>query len=466
MALITEQKDLTNWGLIFIALIVVVAVIVGMGIGYHGKKRSCPRYMRLSRSALEGFEPTPEWANYKALPALPIPDLANCARYLGAPPAPVDFPKSKNPYFPAVDWTISFWVKFNSLMTTESFPLMRKGTISQNGTPSILFERRPYVAFAGMTGNEGPNNKPCIAFTYKINNPLTKNYFGNNYATVCPGVTPLEAGKWKFIAWVQRGPEMTLYEDGQVIYYNTNAPLDMSPGNLRFSAGDNHPATLRNVTVCRGAKSPAEIANMYKNENPAGQEGISSQFRRLIQAGGPFRASKNSPTATYRAKKENISGTFYELIEVENYVTTDRHPAYAVSRGSGIENAVAAAAASAKAAAAAANAARTAAIAGNASVAKANMNKAANAMNQAANAANMAAANSANTQAANAAANAAASANKAAAAINAAKNSANVAAIAQAQSAANAAAAHSEMMQRAAMRAKYAVRTNPKMLSQ
>ncbi len=329
--LVKEDRDLSNWGILFIALIVVVAVIVGMIMGKKGR-RGCPKYLHLSRQAREGFEPTPEWANYKALPAVPIPDIANCVRFLGTPPAPVAFPLSKNPYFPAVDWTVSFWVKFNSLMTTESFPLMRKGTISQNGTPSILFERRPYVNFAGMTGNEGPNNKPCLVFTYKIKNPLTKNYFGNNYATVCPSVVPLEQGKWKFVAWVQRGPEMTLYEDGKVIYFNQNAPLDMSPGSLRFGPGDNHPSTLRNVTVCRGAKSPAEIANMYVNEHPSGKEGLSSEFRKLIGVHS-FRPSKQTPTATYRAMKENISGTFYQLISVENYGDNDKYTGYAMRRG-------------------------------------------------------------------------------------------------------------------------------------
>jgi len=335
--LVRSDQDLSNWGIIFIALIVVVSIIVGMIMGHKQKwHKRCPRYLRLSRQAQEGFEPTPEWANYQALPALEIPDMADCVRFLGTPPAPVAFPQSKNPYFPAIDWTVSFWVNFNSLETTESFPLMRKGTISQNGTPSILFERRPYVDYAGMQGNEGPNNKPCIVFTYKIKNPLSKNYFGNNYATVCPSVVPLEKGKWKFIAWVQRGPEMTLYEDGQVIYYNQNAPLDMSPGSLRFSPGDNHPSTLRNVTVCRGAKSPAEIANMYVNEHPGVKEGLSSEFRKLISV-HPFRASKKVPTATYRAMKENISGTFYKLINVENYGNNDKYTGYAVRRGTGLQ---------------------------------------------------------------------------------------------------------------------------------
>lgn len=311
--LIKEDRDLSNWGIIFIMLIVVVSIIVGMGLGNKRRRGQHPHVLQLSRQAMEGFEPTPEWSNYQSLPALPIPDMANCVRFLGTPPAPVAFPLSKNPYFPAIDWSVSFWVKFDTLETTQSFPLMRKGTISQNGTPSILFERQPY----------GSSKKPCIVFTYKIKNPLSKNYFGNDYATVCPGVTPLTKGKWKFIAWVQRGPEMSLYEDGKIIYYSQTAPLEMSPGSLRFSPGRRHPSTLRNVTVCRGAKTPDEIANMYQNEHPGGNNILTNGFRKLT----------NSPdsdlTATYVAQRDNI----YKLFSMENYENNVQHAGYAMRLG-------------------------------------------------------------------------------------------------------------------------------------
>lgn len=317
-----ESGDLTRWGVAVLFVGAVVFIGVGMAVDRSRAYRKYPKVIEVKHttSQQENFEPPPVFANYQAMPARPIADREGCQTYLGAPPGWVPFPRGENPYVEYPYWTVSFWVKMNSLDVTESFALMRKGTISQNGTPSILYVRRPVVNFAGQeipgpqTGSTG-----CLMFTYKILDRRTKNYFGNNYATLCPSPKPLRAGVWKHVAWVQNGCEMTLYEDGEPVFYNPNAVLDMSPGQLRFSTGDNHVATLRNLIVCKGAKNEAQMKLIYQTTNPGFKEGISSQFQKLIGVHGTFRPSKSAPTATYKAFKEGISGNFYKLVEVENY---------------------------------------------------------------------------------------------------------------------------------------------------
>jgi hypothetical protein len=320
MALTNSEGDLNRWGVLFIAVIVVVAFIVGVMMDKRMMYRKYPKVIHIKHSKLggeEGFEPSPEFSNYQSKPVMPVQNAPGCNLYLGGPPGYAPFPQGTNPYRQCKNWTVSMWVKMKSLDVTESFPLMRKGTISQNGTPSILYVRKPVNNISGQV--ESKHNEGCIMFTYRILNNKTKKYFGNNLATMCPSPKPIKAGEWKHLAWVQNDDKMTLYEDGVVVFYNPNAPLDMSPGNLRFSNGDQHIAELRNVMVCEGAKNWVEMQEIYTSTHPK-LEGISSQFARSISVHSDLKRKRSVPTATYRGVKEDISGTFYELIEVENYM--------------------------------------------------------------------------------------------------------------------------------------------------
>ena len=286
-----------------------------------------------------------------------VPELTGCARFVGIPSTPVKFPQTPDGTVDNPDWTVMFWVKIND-MTAPEFALMQKSSSDYAASPAIVFGKGP------------ANSNPCIKFNFTTQgspgimsvDPTEADVparLAGSYSSLCPNLVPLEQGKWKFLAWTQRGPEMTFYDGDFIWMYSPNTPLKMSPGNLVFSQGpqtmNGQAAELKNVAVCNRALNEHELRRIYEREAGISKEGISSVFQRLIQVGpsgarrtplhrrttgrresispaftsliqvGPSGARhsdlhrRHLSTATYRKKHEGISGTFYELIEVENF---------------------------------------------------------------------------------------------------------------------------------------------------
>ncbi len=283
------------------------------------------------------FCPIPEIPPVNGGPPIQVPELTGCARFVGMPPAAVKFPQTADGTSDSKDWTVMFWIKINDLNIPET-TIMKKGTSDLNASPAIVY-------------GKGPEHKnPCLKFNFNTQgspgimsiDPLEADVpakLAGSYSSLCPNFTPIVPDTWKFMAWTQRGSEMTYYDGDYIWMYSPNTPVKLSQGNLQFNNAGGL-IELKNVAVCNRALIHEEIREIYKRESK--KEGISPVFQKLISV-GPYQKSKNqlhrrnvgrhesiSPTfqklisvgpytRTYRKKHEGISGTFHELIEVENF---------------------------------------------------------------------------------------------------------------------------------------------------
>jgi len=234
-------------------------------------------------------------------PPINIPEYTGCARFVGMPPGPVKFPEN--------DWTIMLWVKINDFNIPET-TILKKGSADLNASPAIVFGKGP------------EHRNPCIKFNFTTQgspgimsiDPQEADVPARpagSFSSLCPNFTPIVPGTWKFLAWVQRGPEMTYYDGDYTWMYSPNTPIKLSQGNLHFDDA-NGLIKLKNVAVCNRALLPEEIASVYKRES--NKEGISPTFQKLISV-----SRINPVTKTYRKRREGINGTFYDLISVENF---------------------------------------------------------------------------------------------------------------------------------------------------
>ena len=274
-------------------------------------------------------------------PPIEVSNFTGCTRFVGMPPAAVKFPQTADGTSDSKDWTVMFWVKINDLDIPET-TIMKKGTSDLSASPAIVYGR-------------GPEHKnPCLKFNFTTQgspgimsiDPLEANVparLAGSYSSLCPNFTSIIPGTWKFMAWTQRGQEMTFYDGDYIWMYSPNTPVKLSQGNLQFDNAGGL-IELKNVAVCNRALLREEIVKIYNRESK--KEGISPVFQKLISV-GPYQRAKTplhrrnvgrheniSPTfqklisvgpyqhqntLTYRKKHEGISGTFYELIEVENF---------------------------------------------------------------------------------------------------------------------------------------------------
>jgi len=244
-----QQKIVTECAKVSLVLLSLILVVLGVRAGYL-----------ICKNGFEGFGAVPVFSNYVESAPKNIPPPANmsgCQRWRSIPPHSLAFPKSADKFYDWPKWTVAFWVKFRTLKVTSSFALMRKGNISQNGSPSIVFRRNP-------------NGDPCIAFTYKTSHPGTGKYYSKNLTTYCPHDLGLKENEWRHIVWSQDESVMSIYEDGKLVFYNPNTPVELNPGPLRFSDGDQHNAEFANVTVCKGARTDEQVAQLYLSERPGG----------------------------------------------------------------------------------------------------------------------------------------------------------------------------------------------------